>query len=109
MPKRLAVLLAVSVVATFPAAGALAAGSPRTSTGTIVKYTKTSLVVKVKGKKTDFTLPTTVMCGYTTGQSGGPLPSCRTLKKKVGKTVTVYWTKSGSKDVALEVLLHVKK
>jgi uncharacterized membrane protein YoaK (UPF0700 family) len=107
MPKRLAVLLAaVIVLATFPAAGALAAGS-KTSIGTIVSYTKTSLVVKVKGKKTDFTLPKKVICGFTTGQSGGPI-ACSTFKHKLGKTVTVYWTKTGSKDVASEVLLHEK-
>ena len=98
------ILMLVAVFALALSATALGAnGSGKLKSYTHHAKSKSGTLVLIeKGKSVTYILPDNSVCGYQKGESGGPLPSCRSFgaKKYKGDTVNVRWTRKHGHRVA---------
>ena len=111
MRRRVVALIALAaVLAAATASTAIATGTPRTTTGSLLSYSRAGrLVVKLRRSRQSFTVNHTTTCGVDHGQSGGPI-RCGSLRnrKYSGKPVRVTWTKRASKNVASVVVVTTR-
>ena len=112
MSKRIIAVVAALALAAAFAASAFAATNTtaKLKSFTYNSSTKKGTLVAHNAKGTfKYLLPATASCGYSTGQSGGPL-SCKTLTKSKyrGKLLRITWKHKAGKRVASMVVLQGK-
>ena len=107
MRKR-AYSLFVLVVVIAGAFAATALAATKTATGKITSYKGHTLVVKTSSASKSFQTTAATICGYSTGQSGGPV-ACKSLGSKYrGKKVIVTYTVKGHVNDATKVIVQTK-
>jgi hypothetical protein len=100
----------VLAVVAVPAAGVATAAPAKPKIGKIVSYAKHgsagTLTAKVASKNLKLTVNKSTVCGYNTGQAGGPLPGgCAKLGKYKGDKAQLEY----SKGVLTLVSVDLKK